>query len=191
MKRMKTTALAAVMAVTLLVAKGSMVFAAQEIQGSDAKSQAVEVTADVKSMYSVSMPASIELTFSEISKVYIDGTYTSSAVEGYWGTIVYGCAGKISNNEYVYIEPVFPCTLVGEEYGKALSLRKVLPSTKAEPKSTWSATEIGTCSYDGVSLTNCKYAYCEGLQIGFKKSDVESYDVYKGTLIFNFGIASN
>lgn len=114
-----------------------------------------------------------------------------SAVDGYWGTIVYGCAGKISNNEYVYIEPVFPCTLVGEEYGKALSLRKVLPSTKAEPKSTWSATEIGTCSYDGVSLTNCKYAYCEGLQIGFKKSDVESYDVYKGTLIFNFGIASN
>ena len=92
---MKTVALAVVMAVTLLVAKGSMVFAAQEIQGSDAKSQAVEVTADVKSMYSVSMPASIELTLSEISKVYIDGTYTSSAVEGYWGTIVYGCAGKI------------------------------------------------------------------------------------------------
>lgn len=48
---------------------GDMVFAAQEIQGSDEKSQAVEVTADVKSMYSVSMPASIELTFSEISKV--------------------------------------------------------------------------------------------------------------------------
>ena len=56
MKRMKTAALAMVMAVTLLVAKGSMVFAAQEIQSSDAKSQAVEVTADVKSMYSVSMP---------------------------------------------------------------------------------------------------------------------------------------
>jgi len=75
MRRMKMAVLAVVMAVTLVVAKGSMVFAAQEIQGSDAKSQAVEVTADVKSMYSVSMPASIELTFSEISKVYIDNVY--------------------------------------------------------------------------------------------------------------------
>ena len=191
MKRIKRAALAMVMLITLMAVNSDMVLAAQEIQGSDATSQAVEVTAEVKSMYSVSMPASIELTFSEISRVYIDGIYTSSATEGYWGTIVYGCAGKISNNEYVYIEPVFPCTLVGMEYGKAIALRKILPSSKEEPKSTWSAEEIGTCNYDGVSLTNCKYAYCKGLQIGFKKSDVVSYDVYKGTLIFNFGIAGN
>ena len=41
----------------------------QEIQGNEDKSQTVEVIAEVKSVYSVSLPANIELTYSELSNV--------------------------------------------------------------------------------------------------------------------------
>ena len=163
----------------------------QEIQGSEDKSQTVEVIAEVKSVYSVSLPANIELTYSELSNVYMDNELHNDAVEGYWGTIVYGCAGKISSTEYVYIEPVFPCTLTGETSGETITLKKVLPSSKEEPKTQWSSTEIGSCTYDGVTLTNCQYSYCSGLQIGFKQSDITKYETYKGTLTFQFGVDSN
>lgn len=161
----------------------------QEVQGSTDDSRTVEITCNITSVYSVSLPASIALEYDTLEDVYVGDTLQASA-EGYWGTIVFGCAGKISSSESVFIEPVFPCTMTGTS-GATVSLKKVLPSDKTEAKTLWSASEIGTAEFDGVSLSNCTYAYNDGLRIGFLMDDVSAYEAYSGTLTFNFGIRAN
>lgn len=161
----------------------------QEVQGSTDDSRAVEITCSITSVYSVSLPASIALAYDTLEDVYVGDALQASA-EGYWGTIIFGCAGKISSSESVFIEPVFPCTMTGTS-GATVTLKKVLPNDKTEPKTSWSATEIGTADFDGTSLSNCTYAYNTGLRVGFLSSDATTYETYRGTLTFNFGIRAN
>ena len=161
----------------------------QEIQGNTNDSRAVEITCSITSVYSVSLPASIALAYDTLENVYVGDALQASA-EGYWGTIIFGCSGKISPSESVFIEPVFPCTMTGTS-SATVDLKKVLLGDKTEAKTVWNATEIGTAEFDGVSLSNCTYAYNDGLRIGFMIGDVSSYETYSGTLTFNFGIRNN
>lgn len=161
----------------------------QEVQGSTNDSRAVEITCNITSVYSVSLPASVALAYDTLEDVYVGDALQASA-EGYWGTIIFGCAGKISSSESVFIEPVFPCTMTGTS-GATVELKKVLPNDKTEAKTVWNASEIGTAEFDGVSLSNCTYAYNDGLRIGFLMDDVSAYEAYSGTLTFNFGIRAN
>ena len=161
----------------------------QEVQGSSDDSRAVEITCNITSVYSVSLPASVALAYDTLEDVYVGDALQASA-EGYWGTIIFGCAGKISSSESVFIEPVFPCTMTGAS-GATVELKKVLPNDKTEAKTAWNASEIGTAEFDGVSLSNCTYAYNDGLRIGFLMDDVSAYEAYSGTLTFNFGIRAN
>lgn len=193
MKRIFKSMMCFVLSILMLTGSSVIAFASnQEIQGSTDSSQAVEVTANIKSMYSVSLPASIDLAYEVLADIYIgEADEITTEAEGYFGKIIFGCAGKISSNEYVFITPSFPCTMTSTSSDATVALQKILPSTKAEPKTQWNSTEIGTCSFDGVTLTNCQYAYNDGLQIGFLLSQLTAYESYKGNLTFNFGVRSN
>lgn len=192
---LKSTAIfmiAVAMVVTGSTFKTTTAFAANtEVQGTTDDSESVEVTANITSVYSISLPASINLSYGNKTNIYVGGGSLLSAAEGYFGVITFGCAGKISAQEHVYIEPVFPCTMTGVTSGSTLALKKVLNSARTEPKTQWTSSEIGTCTYNGISLTNCVYAYNDGLTIGFLLSDVSSYETYTSNLLFNFGIRAN
>lgn len=189
-KKLGRAVLSLVLAIGVLFGNTGVAYADnQEVQGSTNDSIAVEITCSITSVYSVSLPASIALAYDTLENVYVGDALQASA-EGYWGTIIFGCAGKISSAESVFIEPVFPCTMTGAS-GATVNLKKVLPDDKTEAKTVWNATEIGTAEFDGVSLSNCAYAYNDGLRIGFLMDDVSTYETYSGTLTFNFGIRSN
>lgn len=176
---------------TLACTNGTITYAANtEVQGSGNDSRTVVVTANITSVYSVSLPAQISLTYDELSNVYV-GDVLQAKADGYFGIITFGAAGKISNQEKVFIEPVFPCLMTGSTSGNTINLKKVLPSTRIEPQTIWTKAQIGNCTYDGVILTSCNYTYNDGLKVGILLSDVTSYENYRGNLLFNFGIRIN
>lgn len=163
-----------------------------EYQGSTNDSQAVQINCALSSIYSVSLPAQIELGYDILSNVYVgsDATDITVSAEGYFGIIKYGACGKIGPSECVYIEPQFPCTLSGAS-GSTVTLKKILDSNKTEPQTEWNSDNIGSCDFDGTTLTNCNYTYNDGLQVGFLLTDILVNENYSGNLVFNFGIRAN
>lgn len=191
-KNFTKTIVSLALAATMLFSSNTTAFAANnEYQGSADDSKSVEITATISSIYSVSLPAQIDLAYAELADVYVgDADEISTKAEGYFGDIIFGAAGKIGANESVFVEPQFPCVMTGTS-GATVQLKKILDSNKTEPKTSWNKAEIGTCTYDGVSLSNCNYAYNNGLKVGFLTSDLSTFENYTGTLVFNFGIRSN
>lgn len=199
---MKNKITKSLMALTLAAATmmGSTTpaFAAEmEVTGSENQSQSVGVTADIQSVYSVSLPATIKLEFGSIEDINHD------IVDGYWANIRYGTAGKISNNEVVNVVPQFPCTLTlmdesGNPTETTISIYHAedvqngghSSNVNYQCKTSWNKAEIGSCDYDGVSLSNCNYSYCceQGHLIGIKSDKVEKYGNYEGNLTFQFSI---
>lgn len=166
----------------------------QEVSGSGAQSKDVKVTAEIQSVYSVSLPAVLELTE---GKMTFNG-WTDAP--GYYCQMKYGVAGKISSDEKVYVRPQYPIEMHIIKNGQIQATIKAdeisgnygnYPNGhNGTCKKEWSSSEIGSCDYDGTTISNCDYAFCcsEGHWIGIKAEDVSEYGSYEGNLTFNFGI---
>ena len=154
--------------------------ATQEVQGNSSQTKNVPVTASITSVYSVSLPASISLVYG------FETDDEENMVEGYWFRLRYGVAGKVTSAESVYVEAVFPCTLTEAETGAELGISEL---SKNSCKEEWGYDEVGSCSYDGSSLSNCEYAYCcaTGHVIGVRAAEVTNGH-FEGNLTFHFGI---
>ena len=154
--------------------------ATQEVQGNSSQTKNVPVTASITSVYSVSLPASISLVYG------FETDDEENPVEGYWFRLRYGVAGKVTSAESVYVEAVFPCTLTDAETGAEMEISEL---SKNSCKEEWGYDEVGSCSYDGSSLSNCEYAYCcsNGHVIGIRAAEVTNGD-FEGNLTFRFGI---
>ena len=154
--------------------------ATQEVQGNSSQTKNVPVTASITSVYSVSLPASISLVYG------FETDDEENPVEGYWFRLRYGVTGKVTSAESVYVEAVFPCTLTDAETGAELEISEL---SKNRCKEEWGYDEVGSCSYNGSSLSNCEYAYCcaNGHVIGVRAAEVTNGN-FEGNLTFRFGI---
>ena len=162
----------------------------QEVQGTETQTKDIKVTADIQSVYSVSLPASIALSYGEAEDS------SGNKVEGYWYKLKYGVAGKISSFEEVFVNVECPCTLTNTETSDTIRISELdnyEQLTESACKNTWSSTEIGDCEFDGITLSRCDYSYCceNGHAIGIKESDISVYGSYEGNLTFRFGINKN
>ncbi len=179
---MKKKVTGLLLALALLFTEGRLSgFAANStVTGDEPQSKEVKVTAELKSMYSVSLPATITLSYS------VQKESNNKDVPGYWYRLRYGTAGKVNSTDTVYVRPFYPCALTGKNTGAVIYLY----SLKGDCKTEWDSTEVGTCTYNGTSLTNCVYHFCcnSGHFIGISEEDIEEYDSYEGSLIFDFGI---
>ena len=175
----------------------------QEVTGSDTQQKQVEISADVKSVYSVSLPATITLTYGTVEKLSLVGSgKENDSCDGYWATIKYGVAGKISSNEKVNVVPQFPCTMTllddeGQPTSTTVQMLNVLRYDSSLDKvvcnkTAWSKSDIGSCDYDGITISNCNYAYCcDGHNIGIRASDIEKSGTYEGNLTFEISITKD
>lgn len=195
--KMTKTLLALSLAFTTMMGSAMPAFASEQlVTGTDSQTKEVEVSADIKSVYSVSLPATIKLEYGSV-------IIRDNPVDGYWANIRYGVAGKIASNEVVNIVPQFPCTLTlmdenGNPTETTISVYHAQDSNNGghgvydrdkQCRTSWNKAEIGSCDYDGVSLTNCVYSYCcDGHFIGINQDRVEKYGDYQGNLTFNFSI---
>ena len=186
--------LATALAVCTVMGSTATCFAAetQEVSGSTAQSKDVKVTAEIQSVYSVSLPATLELEYQTISQ-------NGNNYDGYWTKLKYGVSGKISASEKVYVKPTYPCELSIIEDGQAQASINVWDIAHCDNygqtgngvcKTEWGSSEIGSCDYDGATISNCNYSYCcsDGHWIGVKSSDITEYGSYEGNLTFQFGI---
>lgn len=186
--------LATAVAVCTLVGNVCPAMAAetQEVSGSGAQSKDVKVTAEINSVYSVSLPATIDLEYSVLEN------RSFQDVAGYWYRLKYGVAGRISSSEKVYVEPVYPCeiSIVGDD-GQIQATLNVTDFTHSDEcygggncKTEWTSSEVGSCTYNGTTISDCVYSNCcnDGHWIGVKAADVTEYGSYEGNLTFNFGI---
>lgn len=167
----------------------------QETQVLDGTSDTkdIPVTVNVKSVYMVSLPASLDLEYG--SRQDIMG-YTHY---GYYTNIKYGAAGKIASKYEVYIKEI-SCDLTGETTGEHiiaehkagihgrllsdLSYRWV--SAERENSPYWI---LGGCDYNGVSISNPEYDYCcDGHCFGVDENDIPALDDYAGNLVVEFGL---
>jgi hypothetical protein len=202
----------AALALTVAMLSGNGVAASaatQEVAGDSSsmtQSKDIEVTLEITSVYSVSLPASIELSPQQVIPASYTGVYyfadgvcfnSSMDVDGifYVAPVNYGCAGKIRSNEYIFIEPVLPVTLTGDLTGATIGLTRIYTadsSSATEPamKTQWDSSEVGSCYYDGVSISSCNYAE-ESIMLGFTEENLVSYENYTGVLTFNFGLGTN
>ncbi len=175
--------LCAALAGAVLVNSAVLPAAAAEdvtVTGTTEQTKDIEMQANIQSVYSVTLPATISLSF---------GTAENESGEeknGYFATIKYGCAGLISSTEDVYIEPQFPAVLTGATTGATINITEY--AGVEEIQKEWDYLNIGTCDYDGSSLSNCVYSCCEEHKIGVALEDVSAYELYEGTLTFKFGI---
>lgn len=180
MEKGRTQILMLAFVIALLAGKVSVQAATQEVQGSSSQTKAVPVTASVASVYSISLPASISLSYG------LEKDDTGNSVEGYWFRLQYGVAGKITSAESIYVEAVFPCVLTDAETGTEMEISEL---SKSSCKEEWSYEEAGNCSYDGQHLSNCEYVYCcsKGHVIGVRTAEAAN-GTFKGNLTFHFGI---
>lgn len=198
-KKILNTMLALTVAIATVAGSTMPAMAAeQEVTGTgtDTQTQDVEVTADIQSVYSVSLPATIELNYGVVE------SRNGSTIDGYWSNIKYGVAGKIAADEVVNVVPQYPCTLtlMDSDGNPTETTIAVYDSRSAvngwtynednyQCKTAWNKSEIGSCDYDGVSLSNCAYSYCcEGHYIGINSGRIEKYGNYAGNLTFQFSI---
>ena len=160
--------LMAVLMVVFIVTAGTSTPAmasTQEIQGTTGQTKDIPVSANITSVYSVSLPASISLVYGTAEDA-IENT-----VEGYWYNLRYGAVGKLTSAESVYVEAVLPCTLRDNVADKTVSLIGIKGNLSC--RKTWSVSAVGTCDYDGISLTNCVYSYSDYYVIGVRAEDID------------------
>ena len=180
MKKGRTQILMLAFVIALLAGKVPVQAATQEVRGSSSQTKTVPVTASVSSVYSISLPANISLSYG------LEEDDAGKSMEGYWFRLRYGVAGKITSAENIYVEAVFPCILTDAETGAEM---EILELSKNSCKEKWSYEEVGSCSYDGHRLSNCEYVYCcsKGHVIGIKGTEATN-GIFKGNLVFHFGI---
>ena len=180
MRNLLTKFLILALVITMDIGTISVLAATQEVQGSGNQTKTVPVTASISSVYSVSLPAQIALTYG----YELDDE--GNKVEGYWYSLQYGVAGKLTSAESVYVEAVFPCTLTDADTGESIEINML---SKTDCKEEWAHDEVGSCSYDGSDLSNCSYSYCcsDGHVIGVRAEEVSS-GMFTGNLTFHFGI---
>lgn len=174
-------------------------------EGTESKSQTIEVTASIASVYAVTMPATLELNYETITKSEPDGS-NEVTYNGYFCDIEIGAAGKILSTQKLKMSLENNSNIMtGANTGRTVQL-KTLVSTYSNMYGAhggylfafdaynsvcndlqWDVNTIGTCSYDGVTLTNCNYTY-RTLTIGFHESDVSAADIYSGNIVINFGL---
>lgn len=181
---MAITSFALIATIMMGTVAPAMAATTQEVQGTTGQqSKDIPVTATVQSVYSVSLPASISLTYG------IEEDVAGNQVEGYWYDLRYGAVGKLTSTENVFVRATLPCALNDSVSGKSVSLINAKGLITCEK--VWSASEIGSCTYDGVSLTNCNYNYSDSFAIGIKASNIATSGSYTGNLTVDFGLCSN
>ena len=99
----------------------------------------------------------------EIGKQTVGGIEN---VPGYYCKLRYGVAGKISSNEKVYIKPNYPFemyiiednqTKATIEINDLVNYKDYSTGHNGSCKTQWTSTEIGSCDYDGRTVSNCEY----------------------------------
>ena len=212
MKRFKKWLSMTMMLVTLMSSNISA-FAAQEISGTTSQSTDVSVTANITSVYSVSLPATIELVPMTVDNVvYYDtkengGTLNDNGktISGYIAKLEMGCAGIIAPGERIGVMPVAPFYLTNNNGGQQVMVANIIPTgltnraiiTNTQSPSSpfqmhdkniyyWTSDTIGTCEFDGVNLSNCNYSY-NYHYIGLVGEQLEIAGSFSGTMTFKFG----
>lgn len=200
MKKLLKTMTGFLAALSLIISTSTSAFAADvEVQGegTESKSQTIQVSASIASVYAVTMPAVIELKYDTVT-----GTDDTVVNTGYFCDIRIGAAGKILSSQSLKMElGDSNNTMSGSETGNSIELKAVISSCDSThgylvPFSTynssyntltWTASTIGTADYDGINLSNCEYTY-KTISIGFDESAVTDADIYSGTITINFGL---
>lgn len=194
-KSIKTLLTTALAVCTIMTSTLPAMAADVEVTGNgESKSQTVEVSAEVNSLYSVTLPAVIELTRQD--------AVVSSSIEfkksGFWHDFKIGAAGKLLSN-HTLVARMEDCVIQGNEVwdqaylkvyfydsisgGTAKKLSDFPQNSDNYPK--WTNTEIGSCDYDGTSLTNCEYNY-KNFWIGVPEEELTASGAYTGSMVVNF-----
>lgn len=172
--------------------------------GTGTKSQTVEVsTENITSMYTVSLPATIELTRQTVKLTDKENPFESY---GYWVDFQIGAAGKLlyyqslsANIKYDF-ETSTGVTLTGTQDSRnTIELKSIqlTPSgyevvTAGSCGVSWSApgtpgTNIGSCDYDGSSLVNCNYS-TKSMWLGVPFENILKPDTYRGNIVVEFSL---
>ena len=204
--RMFKTALGLTVALSTLASSAMPALAADvELQGDDssAKSQSVEVSADISSLYAVTLPAMIELT-RQTATLTDENTNTTYEKDGFWYKFQIGAAGKLLSNQKL-VSRMNNCTITGKNTGNTVELKAYFfrfisgyeetldnledfNNYNGSPLSpTWTSTEIGSCNYNGTSLTDCSYVY-KDFWVGIPEDELSKADIYEGTITVNFAL---
>lgn len=154
----------------------------------DAKSSTIEVTAEGRPVYVVSLPATVDLELGFLPKE-IAGT--AEDVFGYWGCFNVNMAGFISDNHYLDIA-IYDTALesiaknkdgvnpAGKDYAKVWGNTGNYIKYEWSPlgfttyrisKESTKAGTIGTCDYDGISIKNIHYGPLFGSVSGLDGGD--------------------
>lgn len=209
--------LAMAVAVATLAGSAMPAMAADvELQGDDqtAKSQSIEVsTGYISSVYCVSVPATLDLEYRVITNADGDDIRTN---KGYFCDLTVGAAGKILNNQKLVAELLhtqdsnghWTTVIDGKNTGKSIELgvvtagnsdTEVFDSCSGDNFTNfsrfneffnslqWTSDAIGTCDYDGTTLSNCMYT-TKTITIGFDENDIPVADEYTGNITINFEI---
>lgn len=201
-KSIKTLLTTALAMYTIMTSTLPAMAADVEVTGDDsaAQSQSVEVSAEVSSLYSVTLPAVIELTRQGAVATNPNDASDTGAKDGFWCNFKIGAAGKLLSS-HTLTTRIQDCTMTGENTGNTFQLKaffyKPLDGFVSDALSrfytyggdplspTWVSTEIGSCDYDGTSLTNCEYNY-KSFWVGVPEDELNVADVYKGSMVVNF-----
>lgn len=209
MRKFANKAIGLLAALSIMLSATTTVFAADvEIQseGTESKSQSIQVSASVASVYSVTMPATIELEYRTITNADGDDVRTN---HGYFCDIQLGAAGKILSTQKVKMTLENSKNyMTGANTSETIELgvvtaghseTEVFDQSKNDNLTTfsgfneffndliWTSTTIGTADYDGVNLSNCNYTY-KTITIGFDESAVTAADAYSGVIMINFSL---
>lgn len=196
MKKFFKTMTALALTVAVLAGNSIPALAAnQEVQTSGTETATVELTLNVKSAYCVSLPATIELEYAVVEVpegeiLWNGATQITGRAELYQCKIEIGVAGKIPSG-IISVAPVLPCELTNEDDNvvplNALDSSESLGNTYPQYISDWTKDEIGTCDFDGATLTNCVYEK-RYLSIGTLANVIQQGGSYTGSLVFNFSM---
>lgn len=197
-KTLLTTALAVC---TIMTSTLPAMAADVEVTGNgESKSQTVEISAEVNSLYSVTLPAVIELTRQDAVATNPNDASDTGTKDGFWCDFKIGAAGKLLSN-HTLTTRMQDCTMTDENTGNTFQLKvffyKPLDGFVSDVLSgfytyggdplspTWTNTEIGSCDYDGTSLTNCEYNY-KNFWIGVPEEELTASGTYTGSMVVNF-----
>lgn len=197
---------ALIVAVSTVVGSSVPAFAAEiEVSGDDSttKTQAIDVTTGhISSIYSVTMPAVIELKRGVSQDTDDEGNIHTSA--GYWAEVRVGAAGKILATQKLTGTLDMSDEKYYAVYGKNTGTKAYLTATVWDQGDIntsfdrfnmfhtpmiWYSNDIGTCDYDGTALTNCNYDY-RTFTIGVMEERITVSDEYTGQIAINFSLSN-
>ena len=189
-----------------------------ELQGdsSTTKTQSVEVSATLTSVYCVSLPATLNLEYRTVTNSNGDDTRTNS---GYFCDLTIGAAGKLISTQTLRasflqqeVDGKWTNCIYGQSTNQRIEMQVVTPghsdsevfdSTSSDnfasferfnsyfnKNQKWNSTEIGSCDYEGSVLSNCDFTE-RTFVIGFDESSIPEADEYVGNITVNFEVVDN